>query len=47
VQALHYLKEPAGQILTLWATYNTDMVRTPDGWKIKRHQLTSRGTRVW
>jgi hypothetical protein len=47
VQALHYLKEPAGQILTLWATYNSDMVRTPDGWKIKRHQLTSRGTRVW
>mgnify|MGYP006240122891 FL=1 len=25
VQALHYLKEPEGEILTLWATYETDM----------------------
>ena len=47
VQALHYLKEPEGQILTLWATYESDMVRTAAGWKIVRHRLVSRGTRVW
>lgn len=47
VQALHYLKSPAGQILTLWATYKTDMARTPDGWRITRHQLVPRGTRQW
>jgi ketosteroid isomerase-like protein len=47
VQALHYLKEPEGQILTLWATYETEMMRTPDGWKISRHRLVPRGTRQW
>jgi len=47
VQALHYLKEPEGQILTLWATYESDMVRTPQGWKIVRHRLVPRGTRQW
>lgn len=45
VQALHYLKEPAGQILILWATYETDMTRTADGWQIIRHRLVPRGTR--
>ena len=43
VQALHYLKQPEGEILTLWATYETDMVRTKEGWKISRHRLVSRG----
>lgn len=47
VQALHYLKEPEGKILTLWATYQTDMARTPGGWQIVRHRLVPRGTRVW
>ena len=32
--------------LTLWATYKCNMVRTKDGWKIKRHELVSRGTRI-
>lgn len=45
VQALHYLKEPAGSILVLWATYESDMVRHPDGWRISRHRLVPRGTR--
>jgi 3-phenylpropionate/cinnamic acid dioxygenase small subunit len=45
VQALHYLKEPEGQTLTLWATYETDMERINGEWKIKRHRLVSRGTR--
>lgn len=45
VQALHYLKEPEGQTLTLWATYETDMQRINGEWKIKKHRLVSRGTR--
>jgi hypothetical protein len=45
VQALHYLKDPAGQILVLWATYRSDMQRTANGWKIVRHELVARGTR--
>ena len=45
VQALHYLKQPKGEILTLWATYETDMVRTDEGWKISKHRLVSRGIR--
>ena len=43
VQALHYLKQPEGEILTLWATYETDMIRTNEGWKISKHRLVSRG----
>ena len=42
---LHYLKQPEGEILTLWATYETDMVRTDEGWKISKHRLVSRGIR--
>jgi ketosteroid isomerase-like protein len=47
VQALHYMKEQEGKILTLWATYETDMARTAEGWKITRHRLVPRGTRIW
>lgn len=46
VQAHHYLKEPEGSTLTLWATYETDMVRIDGAWKIKKHHLVSRGTRI-
>jgi uncharacterized protein (TIGR02246 family) len=46
VQAHHYLKEPAGSTLTLWATYETDMARIDGEWKIKKHHLVSRGTRI-
>ena len=45
VQALHYLKAPEGEILTLWATYETDMKRIDGDWKISRHRLVSRGIR--
>ena len=45
VQALHYLKEPQGSTFTLWATYETDMVRIDGAWKIKRHRLVPRGSR--
>jgi 3-phenylpropionate/cinnamic acid dioxygenase small subunit len=47
VQALHYLKAQEDKILTLWATYETDMARTAEGWKITRHRLVPRGTRIW
>ena len=45
VQALHYLKDPEGEILILWATYETDMKRIDGEWKISRHRLVSRGMR--
>jgi ketosteroid isomerase-like protein len=45
VQAMHFLKDPAGEILTLWACYESDMRRTPEGWKIIRHRLVPRGTK--
>ena len=46
VQALHYLIEKPDTTLTLWATYNTDMKRVGGEWKIARHHLESRGTRI-
>jgi ketosteroid isomerase-like protein len=46
VQALHYLKGEESTTLTLWATYETDMRRMDGEWKIVRHRLVSRGTRV-
>ncbi len=45
VQALHYLKGTE-ETLTLWATYNTQMKRINGEWKISRHQLTARGTKM-
>ncbi len=46
VQALHYLIDKPTTTLTLWATYNTDMKRINGEWKIARHHLESRGTRI-
>jgi uncharacterized protein (TIGR02246 family) len=46
VQALHYMKNEATKTLTLWATYNTDMKRVDGEWKIARHHLEPRGTRI-
>jgi ketosteroid isomerase-like protein len=46
VQAMHYLKEPEGSTLTLWATYNSKMRRQKGEWKIIRHELVSRGTKI-
>ena len=46
VQALHYLIEPAGSTLTLWATYRSKMQRIDGDWKIIRHELISRGTKI-
>ncbi|MEQ8483790.1 MAG: nuclear transport factor 2 family protein [Pseudomonadales bacterium] len=46
VQALHYMKDAPDTTLTLWATYVTDMRRIDGAWKISRHRLVARGTRV-
>lgn len=46
VQALHYMKDAPDTTLTLWATYETRMRRINGQWKIARHRLVSRGTRV-
>ena len=46
VQALHYLAAEPNKTLTLWATYNTNMKRIGGEWKIARHHLESRGTRI-
>jgi len=46
LQARHYMKEDPEKTFTLWATYKTDMVRTSEGWKIARHHLESRGSKV-
>ncbi len=46
VQALHFLNAAPKDTLTLWATYVTDMRRIGGTWKIARHELISRGTRV-
>jgi ketosteroid isomerase-like protein len=46
VQALHYMKDDPKTTLTLWATYFTDFRRESDGWKICRHELVRRGTRI-
>jgi len=45
VQALHYLAGAEDDILTLWATYRTEMRRDGDGWRIVRHELVRRGLR--
>ncbi len=45
VQAWHQLVEPEGATLTLWATYNSNMVKQDGQWKIVRHELVSRATR--
>jgi 3-phenylpropionate/cinnamic acid dioxygenase small subunit len=46
VQALHYLADQPDTTLTLWATYETNMARLDGEWKIVKHHLVSRGTRI-
>ena len=46
VQAHHYLIDAPTTTLTLWATYNSDMKKIDGQWKIVRHELVSRGTRI-
>ena len=46
VQALHYFADAPTRTLILWATYETDYRRTAEGWRISRHRLVPRGTRI-
>ena len=46
VQALHYMANDPETTLTLWATYVTEMKRIDGNWKISRHELVRRGTRI-
>jgi ketosteroid isomerase-like protein len=46
VQALHYMAEDPETTLILWATYVTEMKKIEGAWKISRHELVRRGTRV-
>lgn len=46
VQALHYLKDKPGDTLTLWAVYLTNYRRLDGKWKITRHELVRRGSRI-
>jgi hypothetical protein len=39
LQAMHVVKEPKGQILLVWGTYNTKMVRRGGRWLIQHHEL--------
>ncbi|MEY3641289.1 MAG: hypothetical protein RLZZ199_1094 [Actinomycetota bacterium] len=39
VQATHEDPSDPEHLVVLWAAYVDDMVRTPQGWKIKRHHL--------
>ncbi len=46
LQATHYLKDQPDTTVTLWATYEQTMRRTPDGWKIARHDIIQRRRRT-
>ena len=46
VQALHYMADAEDTTLTLWATYESDLRRVDGEWKIYRHRLVPRGTRI-
>ena len=46
VQALHYLIDDPETTFVLWAPYLTEMRREDSIWKIARHELVRRGTRL-
>lgn len=46
LQAQHFFRAPAGRILTLWGTYRSSLVRSGDGWRMRRHELVTRATRT-
>ena len=40
------MKDKPNTTLTLWATYESEMRRIDGEWKIARHKLVPRGTRI-
>ena len=47
LQAVHELAGRTNGLFVLWATYDTDMLRTAGGWKIRCHRLIRRAAREW
>lgn len=46
LQAQHFYREPAGRIFTLWGTYRSGLERRGGSWRMLRHELLTRATRV-
>jgi hypothetical protein len=46
LQAQHFLREPRGRILTLWGTYRTNLAPIDGPWRMQRHELVVRATRM-
>jgi uncharacterized protein (TIGR02246 family) len=46
VQATHVLAAEPKKTLTLWATYDQELVRDGDRWRIKKHRLIPAHTQV-
>lgn len=46
LQAKHFFREPAGRILTLWGTYHSSLTREDGAWRMRRHELVTRATRI-
>ena len=46
VQASHFPSDSADKTMILWATYETDLLRTREGWRIQRHTLVPRATKL-
>ena len=46
VQAFHCMVEPADATLILWATYLSEMHKIDGVWKITRHELVRRHTKM-
>jgi uncharacterized protein (TIGR02246 family) len=42
VTATHVLADDDEALVVLWAVYDDDLVRTADGWRIRRHHLDRR-----
>lgn len=42
LQASHFPADPKGRTFTLWATYESSLVRTQARWRIRHHRLVPR-----
>lgn len=45
VQACHFPKDAEAKAFILWATYESKLVRTESGWRIRHHRLVPRATK--
>lgn len=46
LQSMHLYQEPEGQILMVWGTYNTGMIRRNGRWLIQRHELAIKHSQI-